>query len=170
MSVTTATDPVKTILDVLTEGKHSGGYGLSSYGMSSYGGVNDVSWDNAGAEPDYIERQSKTEQSVKGRRTEDAVYVYGVDGDFEQFATDDPEFLDDQSVTVDVWTPESWAQANALQQDVLRILRQYVNDNGSQTAWQRIRPGTPSDLRPETHDRSGGHYRKTVDVDLHALR
>lgn len=152
MSVTTATDPVEAILDILA-------------------GTADADWVNAGAKPAHIERQETSTQNVKGNRSVDAIYLHRpADTSMTPLGAEVARVDEESVVNVDVWTITSAAHAEALGDDVKRILFSYANDNQTTTPFGRIRPETVNDVRGEKIPTQADHYREIVGVRLRALR
>lgn len=152
MSVSTSTDPVEAIIDILT-------------------GTAAAEWTTAGAKPVHIERQEASSQNVKGNRSDDALYVHrSADTSMTPLGAEVARVDESSLVNVDVWTLESSAQAEAIGDDVKRILFQYANDNHAATRFGRIRPETVSDVRSETIPTQADHYREIFGVRVRGLR
>ena len=128
MSVTSATDPVQAIVDVLDAA-----------------GVGD--WANGGAEPDRLERTESSEPSDKTRNSrlgDVSLYVFSpADGDLQKFSADD-DALQTEVVQVDVYTDDADV-TNNFASDVISIVADYATDNAQETAWVDIWPTTPTD-------------------------
>lgn len=152
MSVSTSTDPVQAIIDILT-------------------GTAAAEWTTAGAKPAHIERQEETSQNMKGNRSDDAIYVNrSADTSMNPLGAEVARVDESSLVNVDVWTLDSSAQAEAIGGDVKRILFQYANDNHVATEFGRIRPETVADVRGETIPTQADHYREIFAVRLRGLR
>lgn len=137
MSVTSATDPVATVIDLLDN--ESG------------------NWTHAAGDPDRIERSEVSEPSEKHRnsRLEDvSLYVFSHDvGDLRKF--DAAGSIHQTEVCqVDIYTNDA-DKTNAYQSDVVQFLQAYANDNQSKTSWVDIWPTTPIDNTAQAFYREG---------------
>jgi hypothetical protein len=151
--VSSSTDPVRTILDILQA-------------------ASDSKWSTIIGAPDYLERMEETEFSTKTNRTGGpAVYVWSpAEGPFEQMGASYGAYFDDQVVQTDVWSVDSAARAAGLAGDVRDIVFDFATDNQQSTEWSEIAPDSENDLRAETAVRRADHYVVQVQVGLHAYR
>jgi len=137
MSVTSASDPVKTIIDLLDN--------------TAAG-----DWDQGGSTPDRIERSEVSDPSEKmrdARLTEVSLYVFSpVESDLRKF---DAEGNIDQTerVQVDIFA-EPASTTNNYASDVVDIINDYTNDNSSKTVW--------TDIWPENVDDQSAHGFQTM--------
>jgi hypothetical protein len=153
MSVSTTTDPVKTVIDVLNDGTAS-------------------EWTNGYGTPDFIERLEATQFSTKTNRgASPAIYVWSpADGTFEQMGAGYDAYLEDEIVQCDVWDYDSASRTATIANDVRDIVFDFATDNKQTTKWAEIAPTAESDLRAENTVRTGEHYVSQVTVQLHAYR
>lgn len=153
MSVSTSTDPVKTIIDILND-------------------ADPGEWTNSYGAPEWVERQEDTEFSTKTNRTHaPAAYVWSPsDGDFTQMGAKYDAYLDDQIAQVVVWDADSADRTSTIAGDVRDIIFDFATDNQSSTEWSEIAPDTESDLRAERHPRSSDHFVVRLNSILHAYR
>lgn len=132
MSVTSATDPVDTVIDLLKNESASG-------------------WTNS--IPDRIERAeiSEPQEKLRGSRIDQvSLYVWSpIEGELDKWSaeggTDQTE-----TVRVDIMTQDA-TTSNTYATDVVDILKQYVNDNNSQTEWVDIWPDQIDDQTIENY-------------------
>jgi len=128
MSVTSSTDPVQTIVDILDDASSS-------------------DWANGGSIPDRIERTENSDPSDKARsqRLSDiSLYVFSpADGDLSKFSADD-DAIQTETAQVDIYTDDS-DTTNNYASDVISITGGYSSDNEQETAWTDIWPTTPVD-------------------------
>lgn len=135
MSVTSATDPVATIIDLLDNAA-------------------DSDWTSS-SPPDRIERKENSEPSERlrnSRLADVSLYVWSsATGEFVKWSaegdTDQTEVVRVEILTNDDTTTNDYAG------DVIDILRTYVNDNEDQTGWVDIWPDSIDDST------SQGYYR-----------
>lgn len=153
MSVSTSTDPVQTIVDILEAAA-------------------DADWATAGGPPDVIEKSEATDFSRKQRRdTLDAVYVLSADsGTVSKIGARYEPYRDERTVRAEVWTPASETLAEAYRQDIRDISLEYANDNQTATAWTQIAPAGDDDLRASTRARGVDHYVVAELIQLLAAR
>lgn len=151
MSVSSSTDPVQTVVDILQ---------------------NASTWSEAGSAPDHIERYSATDFSRKERRdTVDAVYVIQSDpGSSEQIGAGADPYRDEKVVRAEVWTPESETLAHQYFLDVRSIANGYATDNEQQTEWTRIATIGDDDARASARARGVDHYIYAALIELVAAR
>lgn len=128
MSVTSSTDPVQAIVDILQNASAS-------------------DWASGGSTPDRIERTESSEPSTKQRsqrRSDVSLYVFSpAEGDLSKFSADD-DGIQTETAQVDVYTDDS-DTTNNYASDVISITADYATDNEQQTAWTDIWPTTPVD-------------------------
>lgn len=128
MSVTSATDPVKTVIDLLDNAAAG-------------------DWDQGGSVPDRIERAEASEPSEKlrdSRRTDNSLYVFSpADNDITKFDAGGNQDIT-EVVQVDVFCQDA-STANNYASDVIDILNDYTNDNNDQTKWTDIWPESVDD-------------------------
>lgn len=169
MTVSTSLDPVETIVDVLEYATEAPiGYG------TSYGGLYGSSqqWAHADGPPDHIERYEETDFSrKKSRDMKDAVYVRKSEsGSFDKLGAAYDGMIDDHTIRIEVWTPESESKAHAYALDIRSILKNYADDNQQSTAWTQIAPVGDDDERASARASGADHYVMAVLAQLIAAR
>lgn len=144
MSVTSSTDPIQTVVDIL-DATDAG------------------DWPNAGSKPTYIERVEESPRNTKENRTSaDAVYVWmPTEGSQDQFSAGVESYLDAAVVQVDAWSASSNSdpagQAHALVEDVRSYFASnYWTDTAGKSNWHRIEPqasgNTTAHMNPRKAD------------------
>jgi len=122
MSVTSATDPVATVVDLLDNAAAG-------------------DWTNSEV-PDRIQRKEDSEPNERQKDTrlsQVSLYVWSpVEADLQKWSAEG-ETDQQETVRVDVMTNNA-TDSNAYAGDVVDILRSYTNDNKSQTEWVDIWP------------------------------
>lgn len=144
MSVTASTDPVQTVLDILSN---------AAAGEFS----------NPNGKPTRITRSSEFAPSDKSAyEAGNALYVYqsGTSG-IESLGTD--AYTEAYRISTDIWTLNGEPEAHAIARDVQGVLNGYWTDNKTRTAWTTVRPFEIQDYRHETFADFGQHDRLLVE-------
>lgn len=150
MSVTSSTDPVKTIIDLLDNASAS-------------------DWTNA--TPDHIERWEETMFNIKTNRNGTGLYLWqATDGDKEQMGANYDHYREDEIVQIDIWDRASSTAAYEYLEDVETILFGYATDNYNSTEWGEIAPIGETDSRAQKRNRDASHYITALQCKLHARR
>lgn len=161
MSATsTSTDPVQTVIDLLT-------------------GTPADEW--TGDKPDPIERQWAHDFNWKQNQNGPSAYVWSPEvGTQDQLSADGTVKDQTETIGVDVWAPTptpayggvygatygSADVAVTVADDVVAILEDYWNDRTANTRWHRIRPQSVDDRRAEAIARRADKHVISVQVQL----
>lgn len=149
MSVTSSTDPVQTVLDVLQA-------------------TSDSDW--TGVKPTHIERVEDSPRKLKENRVEeDAVYVWSpAEGDFPPASAGVDDYLDVQVVQCDAWAaPETSRGAGEIAGDIRSyVASNFWRDRKQQTVWNEIAPDSEDDRRASQRARGSDHEVVAVQLRL----
>jgi hypothetical protein len=147
MSVTSDTDPVNAIVDIL----------------------NAEDTDNWSIrKPPVIE--ALEESTPKGRENEDndAIYVRGPGLDIERHSAEGDLFREDGNVDILIYSLDK-NRRTTLKRDVIGFIKAYANDNFTQTAHHNIEPVGTTDNRQAKITRQTDHFVSLVEVSLERL-
>lgn len=137
MSVTSATDPVTAVIDILDNEAGN--------------------WTNAYGNPDRIERSENSDPGEKqrdARLTDVSLYVHSpAEGTREKFSADD-DAVQTEVVLVECYTNDD-GKSNDYISDVVSFTAQYATDNSDQTSWVTIWPESDNDQTAQAFYFSG---------------
>lgn len=154
MSVTSSTDPVQAVKDILDN-------------MTS------ADWSNLGDTPDRIEfawTSEPSEKAHRNRRQEAAIYVESpVEGTFSPESTGVDHYTDSQAVLAQVRSGNESKTVNTAADIKNHFITNYWTDNSQQSNWRIIRPNAENDLRSQGFYR-GSFFIINVTLTLEALR
>lgn len=149
MSVTSETDPVAAVIDLL-EAAAAGDWPSST-------------------PPDRIERGETSEPSEKlrdSRRSHVSMYVYSpVDGDLAKYDPAGDRVDQTEVVQVNVYTADA-ATANSYVSAAQSILAAYATDNAQQTEWVDVWPSSVTDNSVQAFQLAGGFAVVSLRVRL----
>lgn len=147
MATSSSTDPVQTLIDLLT-------------------GTPQASWPN-GTKPTHIEAWPDTSHDKRLKRADPSVYIRtGQPGDQQPLSKDADHSLNTETVHCDIYSPDK-TEAYTIAEDVEAILEDYWHDENGDTEWTHgIRPQGKEDLREEHSARRSGQYVVRVPVRL----
>lgn len=168
-SITSSTDPVKTVIDLLENTTNSDWVNVAA-----------VVDDNVDEKPEVIERMNDRPMSKKTNVMVPALYVYSPeDAQVETFGAvtsstaDNPnaEYIQREVVAVDIWVPASQeAVLDAYASDVTSIMDDYRLDEEQNTVWWSIRWRSIADNSAQTNAAQAAHVRTLVTIDLERIR
>jgi hypothetical protein len=110
-------------------------------------------------------------QSEKGPGADQPAVIYvwsPTDSTLDRFSIDETEQEASHTVEVQIWSLDE-TEPVTLQNDVVRILSQYLNDNAIQTPYTELGPTTVSDFREQKNARVTEHYITSVEVETRGL-
>jgi len=150
MSVTsTSTDSVQTIVDLLD--------GYTGWSLN---------------DPEVYLHQEVSQQE-KENNPDPAIYVWSpVDADLSQGAAGAEYYTEFRTVEAQIWTLNSQnnTATETYHQEAIDFLREYSNDNESNTTFHKIQPDSATDSRSEHIRRMTDHYIMSVQVRMHNHR
>lgn len=142
MSVSTSSDPVETVKDVLDDMEMS-------------------DWAELEALPDRIALSEASEPSEKlrnSRLSEVSVYVWSpATGVFDQHSAGVSHYIDNQVVQCDVYAGTTAKAGNAAADIRAHFAGNYWNDNSQKSNWKTIRPTEENDQRAGAFHVNGFH-------------
>lgn len=142
MSVTSSTDPVETVKDVL-DAMAAG------------------DWSNLGSTPNRIQFEWESEPSEKlrnARLSDVSVYVGSpAPGTIEQFSAGVESYEETQIVAATVWSGTKADTTNAAADIRDHFAANYWPDNSQKSNWREIAPTEEDDQRAGAFYRSGFH-------------
>ena len=145
MSVSSADNPVETILELLEA---------------------NTNWSNSTPE---IYRLDETTPKARENNQDDAIYVRATaSNELERFSADPQEQTENAGVDILVYSLDE-SRAITLSQDLKRLFREYMNDNFEQTNWHDIEPTNVTDTRGSRIARQTNHYVFIVEVALERI-
>jgi hypothetical protein len=151
MSITSETDPVEAVVDLLQDADATEWTGTTPT-VKRY-------WDDA--------------QSERGPGADQPpiIYVWSpVEGNTEALSGFAYDRLDEQpTVELQVWSLDD-VEAEATAQDAVGYLADFGNDNEASSPFHRVRPTTVNDFRAQKPARTTKHYIFTVTIELRRLR
>lgn len=147
--VTTSTDGVQTVINVLSDATQFGYWSLDA--------------------PEVYHNQEVAQKS-KENNPDPAIYVWSpVDGSLEQFSGDNTVLDERRTVEAQVWTLDS-QNAETYHQEIIDLLQRYADDNYRNTNFHWIQPQSATDNRSEHITRRTDHYILSVQVEIHNHR
>jgi len=151
--VTTSTDGVQTVINVLSDATQFGYWSLDA--------------------PEVYHNQEVAQKS-KENNPDPAMYVWSpVDGSLEQFSADNDDLNTDRTVEIQIWTLETDSTGSDCQtyhEEVIDFLQEYADDNYQNTEFHYIQPESVTDSRSDHIARMTDHSIMSVQVEVHNLR
>jgi len=147
MSVTSDPDPVNAIVDILNDETRK-------------------NWTNR--KPSIIESLDESTPKARENEDSDAIYVRGPGLDIERHSAEGDLFREDGTVDILIYSLDK-NRSTALKRDVIGFIKEYVNDNFSQTAHHNIEPVSTTDNRQATVARQTDHFVSLVEVSVERL-
>lgn len=131
--------------------------------------ASDTSWRTT--TPPSIREYWADSQSEKGPGADQPAILYvwsPADSSLERFSVDDTELQQSNTVEVQVWSLDP-QEPVTLQEDVTRILSEYMDDNNTETPYSTVEPVVESDFREQKNARSTDYYITAVEVETEGL-
>lgn len=146
MSVTSASQPVQVIIDLLQNADTGEWTPTQDPVVKNY-------WDDTQSERGPGDGQPPI------------LYVWSPTGStLERFSVDGDDFERNDTVEVQAWSLVE-SETVGLQEDVIDILSQYLDDNETETPYTDVAPVGAEDFREQTPARSTSHYIMSVEVE-----
>lgn len=96
-------------------------------------------------------------------------YVWSpTDSTLDRFSVDDTELQQSNTVEIQIWSLDP-TEAVTIQEDVTRILSEYLDDNNTETPYVTVEPVVESDFREQKNARSTDHYITAVEIEAEGL-
>ena len=147
MSVTSSTNPVDAIIDILEDSATT-------------------EWTND--KPD-IYRSDEISPKARENTNTDTIYVRNSGSvDLERFSADPLEQTEDGSVECLIYSFDE-SRSRQAARDVVGIFQDLMNDNYSKTDFHNIEPTSVTDNRAAKITRQTDHYVFLVEVETHRL-
>lgn len=121
--------------------------------------------------PPTVRKYWADSQSEKGPGADQPAILYvwsPTDSTLERFSVDDTELQQQDTVEVQVWSLDE-TEATILQEDVTRILSEYLDDNQTNVPYTDVAPVVESDYREQKNARSTDYYITAVEVETDGL-
>jgi len=146
MSITTATQPVQAIIDLLENADSTEWTPTQDPVVKNY-------WNDSQSERGPGDGQPPI------------LYVWSPTGStLDRFSVDGDDFQRNDTVEVQAWSLVE-SETVGLQEDVIDILSQYLDDNETDTPYTDVAPVNAEDFREQTPARSTQHYVMSVEVE-----
>jgi len=146
MSITTATQPVQAIIDLLENADSTEWTPTQDPVVKNY-------WNDSQSERGPGDGQPPI------------LYVWSPTGPtLDRFSVDGDDFQRNDTVEVQAWSLVE-SETVGLQEDVIDILSQYLDDNETDTPYTDVAPVGAEDFREQTPARSTQHYVMSVEVE-----
>ena len=117
-----------------------------------------------------VYKQWNVSQQERENNPDPAIYIWSpVDADLSQGDAEASYYSEFRTVEASVWTLDN-DSSETYHQEIIDFLRQYSNDNESNTTFHKIRPQSATDSRSEKITRMTDHYILSVQVELHNHR
>jgi hypothetical protein len=147
MSVTSASDPVDAIVDILNA-------------------TDTAKWTNTKPE---IYRHDEVASKERENKQDDAVYVRSLATmELDRFSADNAEQTEDGNIQVLVYSLDE-DRSNQHARDIVEVLQSLMNDNYEQTGFLSVEPTGLADNRAAKVTRQTRHYIYLVEVETHRL-
>lgn len=97
------------------------------------------------------------------------LYLFSpTDSSLDRFSIDGDHYQQTNSVEVQAWSLDE-AEVKLLQEDVVRILSGYLDDNSTETPYSTVEPTTELDFREQKNPRDTESYIMAVEVETEGL-
>jgi hypothetical protein len=147
MSITSASDPVDAIVDILNA-------------------TDTAEWTFSKPE---IYRHDTVASKARENNQSDAVYIRSLTTTaLERFSADNAEQTEDGQIQVLVYTLDE-ERSNQHARDIVEIMQDLMNDNYDQTGFLSVEPTGLADNRAAKVTRQTRHYIYLVEVKTHRL-
>jgi hypothetical protein len=147
MSITSASDPVDAIVDILNA-------------------TDTAEWTFSKPE---IYRHDEVSSKDRENNQDDAVYVRSLATmELDRFSADNAEQTEDGQVQVLVYSYDA-NRSNQHARDIVEFLQSLMNDNYDQTGFLSVEPTGLADNRAAKVTRQTRHYIYLVEVETHRL-
>jgi hypothetical protein len=147
MSVTNSPDPVDAIVDIL-QAEDTNNWSLRK--------------------PSIIKSIEQTSPKDRENTEDDAIYVRGPGLDIERFSADPNDLMENGTAEILIYSLDK-NRATQHTRDIIDFLREYMNDNYTQTDHHHIVPSGTTDNRQSKITRRTDHFVSLVEVELHRI-